>query len=106
MHIRVSNRIFDSEEIIEIRLNEDIKEVFVTTTEDFFRVRYRTDADIADVRLWEKLHNLTFRDINNAVYTLFIVCDYFINTKEQCSECPLKKHIKCIFSDIPINWRT
>lgn len=105
MLLRIREYVFDSNELLEVRLREDLKEVFVTTTDDFYRIRYRKEEDITDVRVWEKLHDLKLRDINEAVYTLKLVCDFYINTKEQCKECPLKKHMSCIFTDIPMNWK-
>ena len=105
MKLRIGNRIFETEEVNEITIREQQREVFVTTNEDFYRFKYRSEEEIKDVIYWKKLQNITTTDIHNAVYTLIITCDYFINSKLQCKECPLYKHEHCILTTIPNNWR-
>lgn len=105
MKLRIANRQFDSEEIRELRVREELKEVFVTTHEDFYRIKYRSEKDIEDVRLYKKMDNLTNRDVQEAVYILFIVCEFFINTKTQCNGCPLFQNNRCMLMTEPINWR-
>lgn len=105
MKINISGRVFDSEEIKEISIRENQREVFVTTKDNFFRIRYRSEKDIEDVLYWKGLSEITTKDLHEALYLIVITCDYFINSKEQCKNCPLKKNTKCILSDIPINWR-
>ena len=105
MRINISNHVFDTEDIRELSIREDRREVFVTTQEDFYRIRYRNERDIADVIYWKSLSNITTKDLHEAMYILVITCDYFINSKEQCNNCPLHKNTKCILSDIPMNWR-
>ena len=105
MKLNISGRIFDTEDIRELSIRENQKEIFVTTDEDFFRIKYRTKRDIEDVIYWNSLSNITTKDLHEALYLIVITCDYFINSKEQCKNCPLKKNTKCILSDIPHNWR-
>ena len=105
MKIRLGNRIFDTEEVNEISIRESQREVFVTTDDDFFRYKYRTQEDIRDIIYWKKLSAITTSDIHNAIYTLIITCEYFINSKNQCIDCPIYKHNHCLLTTIPINWR-
>lgn len=105
MKLRISGRVFDTDEVREISIREQQREVFVTTNDDFYRIRYRSKKDIEDVIYWKKLSNITTKDIHNAIYILIITCDYFINSKSQCKECPLFKHEKCLLTTIPNNWR-
>ena len=105
MLLRIAGRVFDTNEVNEISIRENQREVFITTNEDFYRIKYRSEKDIEDVIYWKKLANITAKDIHNALYTLIITCDYFINSKEQCKNCPLYKNKYCILTTIPINWR-
>ena len=105
MKINVAGRIFDSEEIREMSIKEEQKKVFVTTTEDFFRISYRQKQDIEDVYFWLQMSDLTTKDVHHAMYILSMVCDYFINQKEQCNDCPLKTNNTCLLMTIPNNWR-
>lgn len=105
MKLNIVGRVFDTDEIKELLIKENNKEVFVTTEEDFYRIRYRTESEIEDVIYWKKLENITTKDVTEAVYTLIITCEYFINSKHQCKDCPLKKNTNCLFFDIPYNWR-
>jgi len=105
MILRIGNKVFDTEEVSEISIRENRKEVFVSTKDDFYRFKYRTEEEIRDVIYWKKLQNITKSDVHNAIYTLIITCDYFINSKAQCTACPLYKHNYCILTTIPNNWR-
>lgn len=105
MKLNIAGRIFDTEEVSEISIRESQKEVFVTTDDDFYRIRYRSEKDIADVIYWKKLSDITTKDLHNAIYIIMITCDYFINSKNQCNECPLCKHNQCSLMTIPHNWR-
>lgn len=105
MKLNIAGRIFDTEEVNEITIRESQKEVFVTTDDDFYRIRYRSEKDIADVIYWKKLSDITTKDLHNAIYIIMITCDYFINSKNQCNECPLFKHSQCSLMTIPHNWR-
>ena len=105
MRLNIAGRIFDSEEIHELTIREAQKEVFDSTQDDFFRIRYRSAEEIADVYFYKELDNITNRDIDHAIYLLSMVCKIFVNSKEQCNNCPLKKNTKCIFLSIPNDWR-
>lgn len=105
MILNIAGRLFDTEDIHELLIKENNREVFVTTSEDFYRIRYRSEREIEDVIYWKKLENITTKDVSEAMYILIITCEYFINSKHQCENCPLKKNTKCIFLDIPYNWR-
>ena len=105
MKLNIAGQIFDTDEVNEISIREARKEVFVSTNDNFYRIRYQTEKDISDVIYWKKLANITSKDIHNAVCTLMITCEFFINSKNQCEECPLHKHGTCMLTMIPINWR-
>lgn len=105
MKLNISGRVFDTDDIYEISIRENQKEVFITTNEDFYRIKYRSEKDIADVIYWKKLSDTTTQDIHNAIYTLIILCEFFINSKTQCLECPLFKNNQCLLNIIPNNWR-
>ena len=105
MKLRIGNRVFDTEEVNEITIREQQREVFITTDDDFYRFKYRSEEDIRDIIYWKKLTNITTSDIHNAIYMLIITCDYFINSKDQCKGCPLYKHDRCLLTTIPNNWR-
>ena len=49
MKLRISGRVFDTDEVREISIREQQREVFVTTNDDFYRIRYRSKKDIEDV---------------------------------------------------------
>lgn len=105
MKLNISGRIFDTDEVNEISIRKARREVFITTNEDFYRIRYRSEKDIADVIYWKKLSDITTKDLHNAIYIIMLTCDYFINSKEQCKGCPLYKHDRCSLMTIPQNWR-
>lgn len=105
MKLNISGRIFDTEEIRELSIRENQREVFVTTYNDFYRIKYRSQKDIQDVIYYQKLSELTTKDIHNAMYVLIMTCEFFINSKEQCKLCPLNKNTYCILQTIPNNWR-
>ena len=105
MKLNIAGRIFDTEEIIEATIREDNREVFITTEEDFFRIKYRSAEQISDLYFWKRMANVTVKDLHNAIYLLTMTCDYFINSKEQCHGCPLYKNDICLLLTIPNNWR-
>ena len=105
MILHIVNRVFDTDEIHELSIRESQKEVFVSTGDDFYRIKYRSEEEIADVIYWKKLSDITTKDLHNAIYILMITCDYFINSKDQCLGCPLYKNNKCSLMTIPNNWR-
>ena len=105
MLLHISNRVFDTEDIHELSIREQRKEVFISTKDDFYRIKYRSEREIADAIYWKKLSDITTKDLHNAIYMLIITCDYFINSKNQCLGCPLYRNQKCILTTIPNNWR-
>ena len=104
MIITICNRQFNTNEIEDIRIHEG--RIFVTTTEDYFEFRYIKEEDIKEAKDYLKFQEITRHELLDAVNTIMITCDYFINEKEQCEPCPLKKREGCIFGRIPIDWRT
>ena len=105
MILRIGNQVFDTEEVNEISIREKQREVFVTTDDNFYRIKYRSENEIADVIYWKKLSEITTKDLHNALYILIVTCDYFINSKFQCTECPLHINNECVITTIPNNWR-
>ena len=105
MKLRISNRVFDTEDIRELSIRGKQREVFVTTENDFYRIKYRSEKEIADVIYWKKLSEITTKDLHNALYILIITCEFFINSKLQCAGCPLFINKQCIITTIPNNWR-
>lgn len=105
MKLRISGRIFDTEEIHELSIRESQREVFVSTKDDFYRIKYRSEKDIEDVIYWKKLSEITTKDLHNALYIIMLTCEFFINSKDQCTNCPLFKHNQCSLITIPYNWR-
>lgn len=105
MKLNIAGRIFDSEEINELTIREAQREIFVSTKNDFFRIKYRSTNEIADVYFFKELDNVTTKDVHHAIYLLSTICKVFVNAKEQCNNCPLKKNTKCIFLSIPNDWR-
>lgn len=105
MILNIAGRYFDTEDIHELTIRENQNEVFVTTNDDFYRIKYRSKKDIEDVIYWKKLSNITTQDVHNAIYTLIITCEFFINSKNQCVGCPLYKNEQCSLLTIPNNWR-
>ncbi len=105
MKLKIGNRIFDTEEVNEITIRNDRREVFITTNDDFFRFKYRSEKEIEDVLYWKEMQNVTTKDLHRALYLLIMTCDYFVNSKFQCKKCPLHKYETCILTIIPNNWR-
>lgn len=103
MIITVCNQQFDTKDIKML----DIKEgrVFIETEEDFFNIRYTSADEIEEAKNYLKFQTLTRKQLIDAVEIIMITCDYFINEKEQCTPCPLKKKKGCIFGQVPIEWR-
>lgn len=106
MKLNVAGRVIDSENIYTINIREERREVHITTTDnDFFRIKYRSKHEIADVYFYKRLDDITTKDVEQAIYLLSMICEVFINSKEQCNNCPLKTKKQCMLMTIPINWR-
>lgn len=106
MILNISGYMFDTDELEDIFHREEIKTVFITTsTYGFQKIKYDTEEEVTDLLIWEKLQTITNKDVFQAAYTLSMVCEYYINSKTQCIECPLQNELGCMLNTIPINWR-
>ena len=103
MYITVCNKQFPVEDIQSIKITDS--KVFIETTDDFFDMRYTSEEQLQEARGWLKAKSITLPELREAVTLIITVCTVFLNTKEQCFQCPLKKKNGCVFSTIPINWR-
>ena len=104
MIITVCGREFETSEIEYLKIHE--RTVFITTAEDCYEYRYTKEEDIQEAKNYLKFQKITRKELLDAVNIIMITCDFFINEKEQCIPCPLKKKEGCIFGRIPIDWRT
>lgn len=105
MKLNIAGRIFNSEEVKELTIREAQREVFVSTENNFFRIKYRSAEEIADVYFFKQLDSITTKEVDQAIYLLSMICEVFINSKAQCNNCPLKVNSQCLLTTIPINWR-
>lgn len=103
MQITICNQVFDTNEIKTLTIKEG--RVFVETEEDFFNLRWFNKEEIQEAENYLRFQTLTRDQLYDAVNIIMTTCDYFINTKEQCEPCPLKKKQGCIFNYTPIDWR-
>ena len=103
MQLNICNMIFDTQDIKSIDIREG--KVFVETYDDFLNLRYKEKEEIKEAEEYLKFQKLTEKDLQSAVMTIIFVCEYFLNQKEQCAPCPLKKKQGCIFQYLPIDWR-
>lgn len=104
MIITVCNRKFNTKDIQNIRIHEG--RIFITTEEDYYEMRFTREDDIKQARDYMHFQEITRKELIDAVDLIMITCDFFINEKEQCEPCPLKKREGCIFGRIPIDWRS
>ena len=105
MLIEVCGKKFNTEDIRELVIREQVQKVFVDTTEDFYELRYTNENEIKEAKSYLRFNQITRTELIDAVNIIIMVCDHFINKKEQCEPCPLKKKEGCIFSYLPIEWR-
>ena len=77
----------------------------IDTTEDFFIIPYKKESDIRDAILWKRLQELTLKDLQDAIEIIISVCDSFINSKSQCTDCPLHNNKGCMLQKIPMDWK-
>jgi hypothetical protein len=94
---------FDTDTINYITINES--KILIDTAEDFFDMHWSCEEDISAARTYLKIQELTKKELLQAVDTIVMICDYFINSKDQCAPCPLQKRNGCVFTCIPIEWR-
>lgn len=103
MILTICNKQFDTQDIKSIDIREH--KVFIETYDDFFNFRWTEQEEIREAEDYLKFKKLTQEGLHEAVTTIIMVCEYFLNQKEQCAPCPLKKQQGCIFSYLPIDWR-
>lgn len=103
MKITICNQEFDTNEINSLEIADG--RIFIETADDFFNLRWTNEEQICEARAYLRFQTLTRTELIKAVDTIMIVCSYFINEKEQCAPCPLKKREGCIFKYVPIEWR-
>lgn len=103
MQLNICNMMFDTQDIKSIDIREG--KVFVETYDDFLNLRYKDKEEIKEAEEYLKFQKITENDLQSAVMTIIFVCEYFLNQKEQCAPCPLKKKQGCIFQYLPIDWR-
>ena len=105
MLIEVCGRTFDTDNIRELVIREQVQKVFIDTTDEFYELRYSKEKDITEARNYLRFKEITRRELFDAVNLVIMVCDFFINKEEQCAPCPLKKKEGCVFTYLPIDWR-
>lgn len=103
MYINICNKTFETNEIINLIIRNN--KVLIDTEEDFYELRYSNKEDIREAEEYLKFKSITRNELLNAVNTIIVVCEYFINSKDQCEDCPLQRKEGCIFTTIPIEWR-
>lgn len=103
MIITICNKQFDTQEIKSIDIRES--KIFVETKDDFFNFRWTEQEEIQEAKDYLKFEELTEKELHEAVTTIILVCEFFLNQKEQCIPCPLKKKEGCLFNYLPIDWR-
>ena len=104
MFITVCNQTIDVQSILSVIIKDN--EVLIDTTEDFLRIKYSSLDEITELKNWQKFSTLTRAELQEALNLLYITCEFFINMKDQCTDCPLKRKEGCVFTTIPIDWRT
>jgi len=103
MIITICNKQFELEQINDISITAT--NVFIDTEEDFYNLRYTNEEQIQEAKTYLKFKKLQKEELMEAVMLLITTCNYFINSKTQCSMCPLKRQHGCIFYSVPIDWR-
>ena len=102
MQITICNQLFDTNDIKDITIKDG--RIFIDTDEEYYNLRWHRKEDIEEAEQYLRFKTLTRKELMDAVNIIMITCDYFINTKEQCAPCPLKKKQGCVFNYIPIDW--
>lgn len=102
MELKIGKHVFPLEEIVGLRITE--REVLIDGAHDFYRIKYKSEEEIHDALLYKRLQNLTYQDMYDAIRTIICICDVYINSKEQCMNCPLHKAYGCMLQTLPINW--
>lgn len=102
MIITVCGKPIDAQNILSVIIKEH--EVLIDTPEDFLRIKYSSEDEIIELKNWKRFSELTKAELIEALNLLYITCEFFINTKDQCNGCPLKRKDGCAFTSIPIDW--
>ena len=103
MYITVCGKQIPEDTIQDITITST--KVFIDTTDDYFDLRYSQEEDIKEARDWLQAKQATLPELKQAVSLIILTCNFYINTKEQCSRCPLRRRFGCVFNTIPLNWR-
>ena len=103
MILNICNKEFDSREIRDIRITDD--RIFIDATDDYYRLAYESENDIIAAKNWIAFKELTQTKLSEAVHTIMMTCEHYINEYEQCEECPLQRDYGCIIQTAPINWQ-
>lgn len=103
MIITICNQQFNTNEIKDICIREN--NVLIDTEDDYFNLRYTKEEEIKEAKAFLQFKEMTRKELLDAVNIIMITCDFFLNRKEQCAPCPLKKKEGCIFDYTPIDWR-
>ena len=103
MILTICNQTFDTDIIKELTVTNT--SVLIGTENDFYTIRYTNKDDIQDALNYQHFKELTRKELQQAVTTIILVCEYFINSKTQCNLCPLQRAEGCVFTTIPIDWR-
>ena len=104
MILHINNQEFDTEDIRNLTITNT--SVLIETEEDFYTVRYHKREDIQEALDYQHFKELTRGELQQAVNTIILTCEFFLNSKEQCSLCPLQRFEGCVFTTIPLDWRT
>lgn len=103
MIITICNKQFDTEKIQSLSITST--NVLIDTEDNFYNLRWTHEESIQEARNYLKFQKLQKQELMDAVILIMTVCEYFINSKTQCANCPLKRKQGCIFYSIPIDWR-
>ena len=103
MLITICQRTFDTNDIKSLTIRDH--KIFIETTEDYLNLPWRREEEIREAQDYLKFQELTRKELIEAVNLIMLTCDYFINEKDQCQPCPLRKREGCIFGRMPIDWR-
>ena len=106
MILNIAGYFYDTDDLEDIYIREDISAIFITTTDNQFqRIDYEEESEINDLLTWQNLQSISRRDVHRAMNILFVVCEYYVNSKSQCEGCPLHNEKGCLLNTIPVNWR-
>lgn len=102
MILTIGNRKIESSTVRTITITPE--NVLVDSTEDFYRIRYQNPEEIEDAKNWIKFQHLQIHELNEAMSAIILTCTHFINSKNQCRNCPIKRSYGCFFEKLPYEW--